>query len=136
MIVFDHGTGLLYGGGFNWRDGEGRRTHEAVASLRRGDKRQPVRLLPSVFGRLLCHSFLFDPALPSSHQRRPVSPRILVPLTDIHGGALSFHSSTSNAINFTIVIGLSHTNQLFRVTCVPQPVTTHNPFYRSIELMG
>jgi hypothetical protein len=65
-----------------------------------------------------------------------VSPRILVPLTNIHGGALSFHSSTSNAINSTIVIALSHTSQLFTVTCVPQPVTAHKPLYRSIELMG
>ncbi len=120
---------------FQMEGWEGRRTHEAVARLRRVTRGSQSDFFLGVFGRLLCHCFLFDPALPS-HQRRPVSPRILVPLTNIHGGALSFHSSTSNAINFTIVIALSHTSQLFTVTCVPQPVTAHKPLYRSIELMG
>ncbi len=114
---------------------EGRRTHEAVAILRRVTRGSQSDFFLSVFGRLLCHSFLSDPAL-TSHQRRPVSPRILVPLTTIHGGALSFHGSTSNAINFTIVIGLSHTSQRLTVTCVPQPVTAHNPLNRSIGLTG
>lgn len=62
---------------------EGQRTHEAVASLRRVTRGSQSDFFLGAFGRLLCHSFLFDPALPS-HQRRPVSPRILVPLTNIH----------------------------------------------------
>jgi hypothetical protein len=101
----------------------------------KGDKRQPVRLLLRCLWQTFMSFFLIWPSATFPPAKTCESTDFGT--ADKHSwGALSFDSSTSNAINFTIVIGLSHTRQLFTATCVPQPVTAHNPLFRSIELMG